>query len=147
METTTTKVNMGEYSLSTDNVCVWDDNIDGRNYHSILKSCQFPTYNDKKMHLTFPFELHKVALKKPIFDLDGRSEKKKTVPSHKVNPLTLNLTQKFLPTSHCWRTSYYVIFCRSLLWDLPPKYLVYCTYSVSNLVGLCNLTEKKISKI
>ena len=59
---------------------------------------QFPTYGNKKMHSTFPFKLHRMALKN-LYLMAASRKKKKTVPSHKVNPPRLNLTLKFLPKS------------------------------------------------
>ena len=79
--------------LSSDNVCVWEDDIDGQNYHSISNLRQQENAFD------FPIQTsYKMALKN-LYLMAASRKKKKTVPSHKVNPPRLNLTLKFLPKS------------------------------------------------
>lgn len=93
METTTTRLNMGEWFFYRQTMSVSE-----RMISTDRITIQFPTYGNKKMHSTFPFKLHRMALKN-LYLMAASRKKKKTVPSHKVNPPRLNLTLKFLPKS------------------------------------------------
>ena len=93
METTTTRLNMGEWFFYRQTMSVSE-----RMISTDRITIQFPTYGNKKMHSTFPFKLHRMALKN-LYLMAASRKKKKTVPSQKVNPPRLNLTLKFLPKS------------------------------------------------
>ena len=58
MKTTTTRLNMGEWFFYRQTMSVSE-----RMISTDRITIQFPTYSNKKMHSTFPFKLHRVALK------------------------------------------------------------------------------------
>ena len=70
METTTTRLNMGEWFFYRQTMSVSE-----RMISTDRITIQFPTYGNKKMHSTFPFKLHSVALKN--LSLMAASRKKK----------------------------------------------------------------------